>query len=62
MGLESDEVISFEDAAAGVASIKAAGQFAVGIGDEKVMAAADYIVSDTGKLRLEEIEAAFDQK
>ncbi|MCT7824031.1 MAG: beta-phosphoglucomutase, partial [Lactobacillus crispatus] len=52
----------FEDAAAGVASIKAAGQFAVGIGDKKVMAAADYIVSDTGKLRLEEIEAAFDQK
>jgi len=62
LGLKADEVISFEDAAAGVASIKAAGQFAVGIGDKKVMAAADYIVSDTGKLRLEEIEAAFDQK
>lgn len=58
LGLKPDEVISFEDAAAGVQAIKAAHQFAVGIGNADVLKA-DYTVSDTGKLNLKEIETAF---
>ncbi|WP_155287103.1 beta-phosphoglucomutase [Lacticaseibacillus zhaodongensis] len=57
--LNADEVISFEDASAGVAAIKAAGQFAVGIGDAQVLRAADYIVPDTRQLKLSAISTAF---
>ena len=49
LDLEADEVISFEDAASGVAAIKAAKQFAVGIGDSQVLGQADLVVSDTSK-------------
>lgn len=58
-GLQADEVISFEDAKAGVESIKAAGQFAVGIGDKKLLAEADYIVPSTADLKLNKIEKVF---
>lgn len=63
-GFNKDEVISFEDAAAGVQSIKAAGQFAVGIGDEKLLKSkgADYVVSKTADLKLSKIEEVFKQK
>ncbi|MBA1392459.1 beta-phosphoglucomutase [Lactobacillus sp. XV13L] len=57
--LHADEVVSFEDAAAGVAAIKAAGQFAVGIGDKQVLKAADYIVESTRALKLDKIASAF---
>ncbi|WP_125570961.1 beta-phosphoglucomutase [Lacticaseibacillus songhuajiangensis] len=60
LGLQTDEVISFEDASAGVQAIKAAGQYAVGIGDVHVLAAADYNVPDTGALVLSKIKVAFD--
>ena len=63
-GLKADEVISFEDAAAGIESIKAAGQFAVGIGDEKLLKSkgADYVVPSTADLKLSEIEKVFEEK
>ncbi|WP_127849276.1 beta-phosphoglucomutase [Lacticaseibacillus hulanensis] len=59
--LKADEVISFEDASAGVAAIKAAGQFAVGIGETQVLQAADYVVPDTSQLQLSAVIAAFAQ-
>lgn len=59
LGFKKDEVISFEDAAAGVAAIKAAGQFAVGIGNAQTLKGADYIVPTTADLNLAKIEAAF---
>ncbi len=59
LGLQASEVISFEDATAGVQAIKAAGQFAVGIGDAQVLAQADYIVPDTAALDLGKIKTAF---
>ena len=58
--MEKNEVISFEDAPAGVAAIKAAGQFAVGIGDPIVLKGADYIVGSTSALDLTEIEKVFE--
>lgn len=61
-GLKADEVISFEDAKAGVESIKAAGQFAVGIGDKELLKEADYIVPTTADLKLSEIEKVFEEK
>lgn len=63
-GFNKNEVISFEDAAAGIESIKAAGQFAVGIGDEKLLKSkgADYVVPKTADLKLSKIEAVFKQK
>ncbi len=57
--LRNDEVISFEDAAAGVAAIKAAQQFAVGIGDKQILKGADYIVKSTEELKLDKIVAVF---
>lgn len=62
LGLKADEVISFEDAQAGVEAIKSAGQFAVGIGDRKVLKEADYIVPNTSELKLAEIETVFNKK
>ncbi|EFG55315.1 beta-phosphoglucomutase [Lactobacillus amylolyticus] len=61
-GFKADEVISFEDAKAGVESIKAAGQFAVGIGDKELLKEADYIVPSTADLKLSEIEKVFEKK
>lgn len=61
LGLAADEVISFEDAPAGVAAIKAAGQFAVGIGAATTLAAADYNVPDTAHLVLANVIHAFQQ-
>ena len=57
--LQADEVVSFEDASAGIAAINAAGQFSVGIGDAKALAAADYFVANTDLLRLKSITTAF---
>ncbi|WP_461215881.1 beta-phosphoglucomutase [Lacticaseibacillus sp. GG6-2] len=59
LNLQADEVISFEDASAGVQAIKAANQFAVGIGDAQVLKLADYIVASTADLQLSKIVAAF---
>lgn len=61
LGLKADEVISFEDAPAGIQSIKAAGQFAVGIGDPVVLKGADYVVGSTSALELSEIEKVFEK-
>ncbi len=61
-GLKADEVISFEDAKAGVEAIKAAHQFAVGIGDQELLKEADYIVPTTADLKLSEIEKVFEEK
>lgn len=60
LGLTKDAVISFEDAAAGVEAIQAAGQFAVGIGPSAKRA--DYWVPDTQALHLDEIEAAYTKR
>ena len=61
LGLKTDEVISFEDAPAGIQSIKAAGQFAVGIGDPVVLKGADYVVGSTSALELSKIEKVFEK-
>ena len=60
--LKADEVISFEDAKAGVEAIKAAGQFAVGIGNKDFLSEADYIVPTTADLKLSKIEEVFNSK
>lgn len=62
LDLKADEVISFEDAKAGVEAIKAAGQFAVGIGDKELLKEADYIVPTTADLKLSDIEKVFNEK
>ena len=61
-GFKADEVISFEDAQAGVEAIKAADQFAVGIGDKELLKEADYIVASTAELKLSEIEEVFNKR
>lgn len=61
LGLRANEVISFEDAAAGIKSIKAAGQFAVGIGDKNTLKEADYIVKSTKDLALDKISARYEK-
>jgi beta-phosphoglucomutase len=45
LGVRPEECLGVEDAEAGVAAIKAAGMQALGVGDPKVLAAADRVVS-----------------
>lgn len=50
--------VGVEDAAAGIQGIKAAGMFAVGIGDAQLLHQADLVVADTTGMRLDKILAA----
>jgi len=62
LGVEPAACIGIEDAEAGIASIKAAGMFAVGIGNADRLAQADLVYRTTAELRYCEIESAFFQK
>jgi beta-phosphoglucomutase len=53
------ECVGLEDAAAGVQAINQAGMFSVGIGDKEHLSAANYIVSDTTLLDLDDILKQF---
>jgi beta-phosphoglucomutase len=53
------ECIVFEDAQAGIQAAKAAGMFAVGIGDRKVLNKADLIVQSMEDIKLSELEKYF---
>ncbi|TJY42651.1 beta-phosphoglucomutase [Cohnella pontilimi] len=55
LGVAPSECVGVEDAEAGVQAVKRAGMYAVGIGSEKVLREADYIVPDTSCLKLENI-------
>lgn len=52
LGVPYDRCIGIEDAVAGVTAIRAAGMFAVGIGDRETLAHADYVVESTAELTL----------
>jgi len=63
LGVVPETCIAIEDAVAGVAAIKAAGIFAVGIGDAKRLAQADLVYPTTRELYFEKVrEAFFSQK
>ncbi|PTQ12733.1 beta-phosphoglucomutase [Sphingomonas oleivorans] len=53
LGVEPDEAVGIEDAAAGIAAIRAAGMRAIGIGDPTDLPDADIIISTIARLRLE---------
>ncbi|MCG0278297.1 MAG: beta-phosphoglucomutase [Thermanaeromonas sp.] len=46
IGVKPRECVGFEDSVAGIAALKAAGMFAVGVGDEKRLKDADLVVKD----------------
>jgi beta-phosphoglucomutase len=46
LGVEPSDCLGVEDAVAGVASIKSAGMFALGIGQPSVLAQADVVIPD----------------
>ncbi|CAJ1224594.1 beta-phosphoglucomutase [Lactiplantibacillus xiangfangensis] len=58
LSLDPAACIGIEDAAAGVQSINGAGETSVGIGDPKILAAADINFTDTAQLSLANIKAA----
>ncbi|WP_338208621.1 beta-phosphoglucomutase [Lactiplantibacillus paraxiangfangensis] len=58
LSLDPAECIGIEDAAAGVQSINGAGETSVGIGDPKILAAADINFTETAQLSLANIKAA----
>lgn len=60
LALDPAACIGIEDAAAGVQSINGAGETSVGIGDPKILAAADINFTDTAQLSLANIKAALD--
>ncbi len=53
--LKPIECVGVEDAQAGIESINAAGIFSVGVGTKEMMKEADYAVTSTKELKLEEI-------
>ena len=59
LGVPYRNCAGVEDAEAGVAAIKAAGMFAVGVGTPERMRGADWIVEGTASLRAEELFARF---
>jgi beta-phosphoglucomutase len=59
LNVDPSACIGIEDAAAGVDSIKGAGMFAVGVGNEKTLAKADIVYSSTSELTFEKIESAY---
>lgn len=52
LGVDPADCLGVEDAAAGVASIKDAGMFAVGVGDPQVLARADRVIPSMAAFRL----------
>lgn len=56
LDVDPAKCVGVEDAQAGVTAIKAANMFAIGVGDEKTLAEADWIVSDTSFLTLGELK------
>lgn len=55
LGVPPVECVGFEDAAAGVAAIKAAGMVAIGIGDGDILAGADLIFPSTAQVDLDRV-------
>lgn len=55
LGVEPHRAIGFEDSAAGIEAIKAAGMLAVGIGDATILAAADIVFRTTEAVKLSEV-------
>ena len=59
LGVEASECLGIEDAAAGVDSIKGAGMFAVGIGNEETLKKADLIYNSTSEVSFEDLMSAY---
>lgn len=58
LGVDPDACLGIEDAAAGIAAIKAAGMTALGIGSRRDLAGADAVLARIGQLRIETISLA----
>ncbi|MDQ2820930.1 MAG: beta-phosphoglucomutase [Pseudomonadota bacterium] len=54
LGVAPGACLGVEDAVAGVASIKSAGMFALGVGDPRVLTQADRVISGLDQFRLED--------
>ena len=54
LGVAPADCLGVEDAVAGVASIKSAGMFALGVGDPAVLTQADRVISGLDQFRLED--------
>ncbi len=61
MGVDPCRCVGIEDAEAGVKAIKAAGMFAVGIGNSQVMKEADIIFAETKDINIDEVLSRFCQ-
>jgi beta-phosphoglucomutase len=57
--IHAESCVGVEDAEAGVEAIKAAGMFAVGVGNPDVLARADLVVARTAELTFEKISSSF---
>lgn len=53
IGLKPEECIGVEDAKSGVEAIKSAGMFAVGVGDQDILAQADVVIDDMREFDME---------
>ncbi|SDK57141.1 beta-phosphoglucomutase [Sediminibacillus albus] len=60
LGANPDNCIGIEDARSGVAAIKSAGMFAVGIGDRETLSRADWIIEDSSLLSLSLLKQKYD--
>ena len=61
LGVPYEECIGIEDAPAGVEAVNKAGMFSVGVGSVESLHHADYVVTDTSQLVLEDIIKRYNQ-
>lgn len=55
LGVAPNRAVGFEDAAAGIEAIRAAGMFAIGIGDAAVLKGADLVFATTAAVDLDQV-------
>ena len=60
LGVQPDQCIVIEDAQAGIEAANSAQMISVGIGDEKVLHKADYVLNNTGELTIDFLQKLID--
>lgn len=55
LGIDPVNCVGVEDARAGIQAIKSAGMFAIGIGNQEILSAADWVVKTPAELSLKEL-------
>jgi len=62
LGIDYDSVVVIEDSLAGIQAANTAGMFSIGIGDEMILNAADWVIPSLENIHLSDIQSRFFNK